>query len=223
MPARRPTPPLEPGDHLTRDEFERRFDATPGLKRAELIEGRVHMPPALRWDNHARPHRNLLHWVSTYELLTPGVLSGVAGSIRLDLDNEPQPDVALLIDPKRGGNAKISDDDYIEGAPELVAEISASTVSIDMHMKRRVYLRNGVSEYVVWGVYDGAIDWFALRESDYQLLPADSNGIIRSVAFPGLWLDAIALLSGDLVRVLRVLQDGITTPEHTEFVNRLAK
>lgn len=48
-------PPLQPGDHLTRDEFERRFDATPGLKHAELIEGVVYMAPALRFDLHAEP------------------------------------------------------------------------------------------------------------------------------------------------------------------------
>lgn len=44
--------PLEPGDHLTRDEFERRFDATPGLKKAELIEGQVKRLPLL---SNAKP------------------------------------------------------------------------------------------------------------------------------------------------------------------------
>ena len=32
-------PPLESGDHLTRHEFERRYQARPDIKKAELIEG----------------------------------------------------------------------------------------------------------------------------------------------------------------------------------------
>ena len=182
------------------------------------------MPPALRWGHHARPHRHLLHWLSTYELSTPGALSGIAGSIRLDLDNEPQPDVALLIDPARGGKAKISGDDYIEGAPELVAEISASTASIDTHIKRRVYLRNGVSEYIVWRVYDEEIDWFFLDATDYKLLPFDpSERIYRSRTFPGLWLDVSAMLRGDLAAVLDTLSRGMASAEHAEFIKRLSK
>jgi hypothetical protein len=45
-------PPRVDGEHLGRDEFERRFDATPGLTKAELIEGVVHMAPAVRAENH---------------------------------------------------------------------------------------------------------------------------------------------------------------------------
>jgi hypothetical protein len=37
-------PPLEPGDRLTRAEFERRYEPMPQLKKAELIEGEVYMP-----------------------------------------------------------------------------------------------------------------------------------------------------------------------------------
>lgn len=48
-------PRLENGDHLTRAEFERRYDAMPGLKRAELIEGVVYRPSPVR-AYHAEPH-----------------------------------------------------------------------------------------------------------------------------------------------------------------------
>ncbi len=41
-------PPLEPGDRLTREEFERRYQAMPHLKKAELIEGVVYMPSPVR-------------------------------------------------------------------------------------------------------------------------------------------------------------------------------
>ena len=115
-PSRTGVLPLEPGDHLTREEFERRYDATPGLKKAELIEGVVYMAPAVRWDYHSRPHANLMTWLGVYCASTPGVFHGDNSSIRLDLDNEPQPDAAMIIDPAWGGQSKISADNYLEGA-----------------------------------------------------------------------------------------------------------
>src|SRR5437588_6413202 len=114
--------PLEPGDRLTRAEFERRYDAMPQLKKAELVEGVVHMPSPVRWNHHARPHIKLGTWLGVYEANTPGVQAGDNGTVRLDLNNEPQPDGALIIDPALGGQAVLSPDDYIEGSPELVAE-----------------------------------------------------------------------------------------------------
>ncbi len=199
-------PPLEPGDHLTRDEFERRFNAMPGLKKAELIEGVVHMPPAVRWNSHASPHAALMAWLGFYGMSTPGVSIGDNGSIRLDLDNEPQPDAAMLIDPERGGKARFSADDYVEGAPEFVAEVSDSTVSIDLNQKLRVYRRNGVQEYLVWRVLDRAIDWFALSSGQYDRLPLQADGTLRSQVFPGLWLDVSAMILKNLPAVLHASQ-----------------
>ena len=216
-------PPLQPGDRLTRAEFERRYDATPELKKAELIEGIVYMPPPVSHGAHSNPHTHLVTWLGTYEANTPGVQAGDNGSLRLDLDNMPQPDAYLLIDPSRGGQAKIDDDDYVAGAPELVGEIAASSVSYDLHVKLNVYRRNGVREYVVWRTYDRELDYMVLREGEYQKLSPDSNGIIRSEVFPGLWLAPAALLTGDLARVLRVVQDGLATPEHRDFVQRLTR
>ena len=40
-------PPLVEGQRLTREEFLRRWEAMPELKRAELIGGVVHMPSPL--------------------------------------------------------------------------------------------------------------------------------------------------------------------------------
>ena len=214
-------PPLEPGDHLTRDEFERRFDATPGLKRAELIEGVVYMPPAVRWDHHANPHADLICWLVHYRASTPGVQVGAEGSIRLDLENEPQPDATVIIAPEHGGRARVSADDYVEGAPELVAEVAASTVGMDLNTKMRVYRRNGVQEYLVWRVRDREVDWFALRGGQYERLVPGPDGITRSDVFPGLWLDAASLVRGDVATVLKVLQQGLATPEHAAFVARL--
>ncbi len=113
-------PPLENGDKLTRYEFERRYNATPNLKKAELTEGIVYiMPAALRFRSHGQPHGWILTWLGTYEAATSGVALGVEPTVRLDLDNEPQPDAVLLIVPEAGGQTRLSEDDYIEGAPEF--------------------------------------------------------------------------------------------------------
>ena len=104
-------PPLENGDRLTRDEFERRYDAMPNLKKAELIEGEVYMPSPVRQARHSHPHTRLVTWLGNYETDTPGVEAGDNGSIRLDLDNEPQPDAFLFIRPERvdrSGSARMT-------------------------------------------------------------------------------------------------------------------
>jgi Uma2 family endonuclease len=154
---------------------------------------------------------------------TPGVRCGDNATIRLDVDNEPQPDVCLLIDPARGGKTQIDQDGYISGAPEFVAEVAASSVSIDLGPKLEAYQRNGVNEYLVWRVQDAEIDWFVLREGRYDRLLPDADGIKRSIVFPGLWLDTTALLNGDLPCVHAVLRAGLANPAHAAFVATLAK
>lgn len=221
QPADASAPPLENGDRLTRTEFERRYSAMPEVKKAELIEGIVYMPSPVRLRRHGEPHANILLWLTFYRAGTPGVIAADNASARLDLDNEPQPDALLLIEPKCCGQARISDDDYVEGAPELVVEVASSSVSIDLHRKLHVYRRNGVREYVVWRVQEQQIDWFVLSEGEFIRPPLDESDLFRSHVFPGLWLDPAALINGDLARVLDVVRQGLAAPEHAEFVQRL--
>ncbi|MFB2833388.1 Uma2 family endonuclease, partial [Floridanema evergladense] len=214
-------PPLENGDQLTRVEFERRYSAMPDRKKAELIEGVVYMASPLRITNHGNPHARIMTWLGYYWSGTPGIELGDNTTVRLDLDNEPQPDALLRIEV--GGQSTISQDGYVEGAPELIVEIAASTVSIDFNQKLKVYRRNGVQEYLVWRVDDSEFDWFRLNAGEYIKLESDSNGIIYSQVFPGLWLDKAALLVGNLAKVLEVLQQGLASQEHQDFVQQLAK
>jgi len=214
-------PPLENGDRLSRPEFERRYDAMPGPKKAELIEGEVYLGARVRARQHGVPHAQLVGWLGTYIAGTPGLEAGDSGSIWLDLDNIPQPDAFLMIEAERGGQARISPDDYVEGAPEWIGEVAASSVSIEMGKKLRIYRRNGVREYIVWRVQDRAIDWFVLREGTYELLAPGADGLLRSEVFPGLWLDPDAPLRGDLATVLDVVRRGVASPEHADFVARL--
>ncbi|MEH2046445.1 Uma2 family endonuclease [Nostoc sp.] len=215
-------PPLENGDKLTRYEFERRYNATPNLKKAELTEGIVYiMPAALRFRSHGQPHGWILTWLGTYEAATSGVGLGVEPTVRLDLDNEPQPDAVLLIVPEAGGQTRLSEDDYIEGAPELVVEIAASSAAIDLHGKKQAYRRNGVKEYIVWQVLDQNLIWFSLEQGEYLELVPDNEGILRSHIFPGLWLAVTELLVGNMQGVLKVLKAGLQSAEHGDFIKKL--
>lgn len=226
-PAREPqaaaVPPLENGDHLSREEFERCYDAMPELKKAELIEGVVYVPSPARVKRHSEPHADLAAWIVHYRAYTPGVQALVNASVRMDRKSMPQPDASLRIEAERGGQSRISGDDYVEGSPELAIEVASSSVSYDLHVKRRVFERNRVLEYLVYRVLDAAIDWFVFEQGKYERLEPDAAGVHRSRAFPGLWLDAPALLRGDMPRVLEVLGEGLKTPEHAAFIDKLKK
>jgi Uma2 family endonuclease len=211
-------PPLEAGLRLTRAEFERRYEAMPHLKKAELIDGVVFMPSPVRIRHHASPHSDLMACLGVYRIHTPGVRCADNGTLRLDEANEPQPDAALWVE--HGGRAQIDADDYLAGAPELVAEVSASRVGAALGQRLEAYRRNGVREYLVWRADDAAIDWFVLRNGQYDRLPP-AGGVYRSEAFPALWLDPAALVAGDLPAMNRVLQEGLASPEHAAFVARL--
>ncbi|MEB3215900.1 MAG: Uma2 family endonuclease [Nostocales cyanobacterium 94392] len=214
-------PPLENGDRLTRYEFECRYQAMAQLKKAELIEGVVYVASPVRATKHGRPHAAIIGWLTVYKAATPGVDVQDNATVRLDADNEPQPDALLRIEPEVGGNSRITEDDYIQGSPELVAEIAASSASYDLNDKLNAYRRNGVKEYIVWQMYENRLDWFILKEGRYISLEADKFGIIRSEVFPGLWLAVNALREGNLAEVLTVLQQGLQTDEHQKFVEKL--
>lgn len=160
-------------------------------------------------------------WLGTYAAFTPGTLSGIKPTIRLDLENELQPDIVVILDEAVGGQARLTEEGYLEGVPELVAEIAASSAAIDMGAKRHVYRRNGVPEYIVWQSYENQLEWSVLINGEYQVLPPDSDGITRSRVFPGLWLAVEALLNNQTSRVLEVLQSGLQSEDHALFVKQL--
>ena len=214
-------PILEGGDRLSRAEFERRYQGMPEVKKAELIEGVVYVASPVRIKHHGEPHGDIVTWLGLYKVATPGVMLGDNTTVRLDGENEPQPDALLRIDEFCGGQSRISEDDYIEGAPELIVEIAASSASYDLHDKLRAYRRNGVREYLVWLTQERAFRWYVLVEGEYELQQPDDQGILRSQGFPGLQLAVEALLAGDMQKVLAVLQEGIASEAHQGFVAQL--
>lgn len=207
--------PLQFGDRLTRVEFHRRYQATPDLKKAELIEGVVYMPLPVSYQKHGRPHGFIMTCLGVYAATTPHLDFGDNASVVLDAENEIQPDALLR---KVKGTSFINLKGFLEGAPELIIEIAASTASYDLYDKFRVYRRAQVQEYVVWRVLDRAIDWFYLDEGEYKQLKPHENGVIESSVFPGFHLAVEALLNDDLATVLQTLQTGLESQEHEEFV-----
>jgi Uma2 family endonuclease len=155
--------------------------------------------------------------LTTYASETPGVECGDNATVRLDVDNEPQPDLVLMKLPAKGGQARISADDYIEGAPELVIEIVGSSHAYDLHQKKGAYRRNAVREYIAYITGEARLVWWELHEGEYRDIETDSSGVIKSKVFPGLWLDTKALLSGDMKTVLATLRRGMESTEHQKF------
>ncbi len=214
-------PPLHAGDRLSRAEFERRYQAHPEIKKAELVEGVVYMPSPVRFEKHSYPHLIIITWLGVYISATSGVSGGDNATIRLDFENEVQPDALMRLEPAQGGQSRVTGDDYLEGPPELIVEIVASSASYDLHDKRRVYARSRVQEYLVAQMYEQRVDWFILREGVYETLTPDERGVLRSQVFPGLWLQPAAFWTSDLAGMLAVLQEGLASPEHAAFMQRL--
>jgi Uma2 family endonuclease len=194
-------PMIESGDQLTRAEFERRYAATPERFKAELIEGVVYAASPVSLD-HMYATGAVVTWLGVYAAGHEGVNAGDNGTIRMDLDNEPQPDACLV---RVDSGATRREGNYLAGAPELIVEVSITSASIDSNRKKHVYRRNGVQEYIVWRLWDRAIDWWALEEGEYVRLEADERGVIHSRVFAGLRLAVEAMLSGDMAAVLAEL------------------
>jgi len=216
--SRSEIPPLHNGDRLSQPEFHRRYEAMPSDFRAELIGGVVYVssPQQMR---HGNVHYRLAGALGAYEAETPGVEGADNATVILGSDSEPQPDLHLRLLPAYGGRSRINDKDYLVGPPELVIEVAHSSEAIDLDAKRADYERAGVLEYLVLCVREKLLKPFDLKAG--RELKIDSDGIYRSKVFPGLWIDPSAVLTGDITRLLAVVQQGLAAPEHATFVDRL--
>ena len=215
-------PPLQPGDVLTRPEFERRYKAHPEIKKAELIEGVVFMPSPVKAKSHGDPHFVMNTWLGVYCAAVPGLIGSDNSTLRLDLLNEPQPDILVRFQPEYGGRTRMDEDGYLEGSPELTLEIAASSSSYDMNQKKETYARHGIQEYIVVLSYEQRVVWHSLENGVYQTIEANELGILQSKVLPGLWLQPSSIWDNDLATIIAVLQEGLTSQEYTEFVANLA-
>jgi Uma2 family endonuclease len=198
-------PSLENGDRLTREEFHRRYELRPDIRKAELIDGVVYVASPARWDKHGKHQSLAVTWLRVYAADRPDVGVGDGDTVYLSGGHEVQPDAFLFRLSGPGTGASVTDDGYIVGAPELVVEIAASSVSYDLSDKMTAYQHAGVKEYIPWRVLDNEIDWYRLQDGEYTRAEPDPAGIIESSVFPGLRLDVAAMLAGDTAQVLAAL------------------
>ncbi|MBI1901483.1 MAG: Uma2 family endonuclease [Planctomycetia bacterium] len=224
---RRPPPPqrlprLQAGDHLDQPTFHARYKQMPDSFRAELVEGVVFVLPPVSSD-HGLPHGLVMMGAAVYAARSPGTFALNNTTIILGPESEPQPDVALLIDPACGGQTFVTDDRYHQGPPELVVEVAASTEAFDLYEKVRDYERAGVKEYLVVLVREQEVRWFERRGRRFRSLHKGRKGSFESRVFPGLRLDVAALFAFDSAKVLDELQKGLDSPQHADFVASLRK
>jgi hypothetical protein len=213
-------PPLVAGDRLTRDEFLRRWEADPDIKKAELIGGIVYMSSPVSAE-HGDMEGDVGTWLGTYKANTPGTACGHNATAFL-LEDAPQSDINLRVLAEYGGKSWV-EGDYLHGTPDLFAEISRSSAAYDLHQKLELFEEAKIPEYVAVLLYEQEIRWHRLVRGKYKLLAPDADGIWRSRIFPGLWLDGKALLAGDMKQVFAKLQEGLDSAEHQAFVEKQAR
>jgi len=206
-PAR--VPPLANGDRLTAAEFMRRYESTQEDFKAELINGITYVMMPAHFEGHGVADSITNLWLGHYAWKTTGVQHAQNVTTKLSRFDIPQPDGVLLWKAEKGGQTRRTPDDYLEGAPELVVEVAASSSNYDMHDKRDAYLRAGVKEYIVVRTWDKAVSWFILEDDQYIELQPDKKGVCRSQVFPGLWLNVPALIALDRAGVLNTLEAGL--------------
>ena len=214
------TPPLCEGEQLPREEFMSRWEAMPDLKFAELIDGIVHMPSPLS-KVHGNCHARACHWLSQHAAVTPGCEVCSSVTWLMTKVSVPQPDLSLEILAENGGQSWM-EGEYPGGAPELIVEISHTTGARDSGVKQRLYERSGVLEYLIVKSKKRQIVWNELVEGKYRELQPGADGLLRSRVFPGLRLNAEALWNNDHTSLSAAIQQGTSTPEHAEFVRKLA-
>lgn len=211
-------PLLENGDEMSQPEFHRRYEAYPEDVKFELIGGAVYVASPCR-RTHGKKHVKLTAALGLYESQTPGVELLDNATVILGDENEPQPDLCLRILSKFGGQSRETDEDYIKGAPELVAEIASSTRSIDLHKKRQAYELAGVQEYLVFSIEKPELNWFDFATKS-SIVP-DRRGVARSLVFPGLWINFPALLADKRDELMATVNRGLKSTSHAAFVKKL--
>ena len=210
------------GQRLDQPAFHALYEAMPAGTRAELINGVVFMPSPVGppHGRAARPPR----WCgsATIRRIRPVLKPLDNTSAALGLKSEPQPDGLLRILSEYGGRTH-ADQRFVHGVPELLVEVAHTSRYTDLGPKFDDYERVGVQEYVVRALEPNDVLWFVLRKGHFVDLPLAADGIYRSEAFPGLWLDPQALIAGDTRRLRAVLDLGFATPEHAAFIASLGK
>lgn len=210
--------PFHNGDRLSQPVFHRLYKQVPLGLKVELVGGTVCVASPTHFQ-HSQPHLRLAGWIDRYIEVTPGIDGFDNTSNILGPDSEPQPDLCLIILPKSGGRTKLRKG-LIVGGPELVVEVAHTSAAIDLGTKKADYLAAGVQEYVVALAREREVRWFVNRAGRFE--PDElTDGLYRSHAFPGLWLNPAGVFTPTNRRLVAALKRGLASPEHARFVEEL--
>lgn len=211
-------PLLVNGDRMKQPEFHRRYLAYPKDVKFELIGGIVYMASPLRY-THGAYNQELSLAFGLYRAATPGVEAADNAPTILGEESEPQPDLSLRLATAYGGQSFVGEDEYLRGAPELIAEVAYSSRAIDLNQKRDDYESAGVQEYLVLSIEERQLYWFHFTKK--KMIRPNRQGVSCSLVFPGLWIDNAALMARESARLIDVVQQGLASRPHTAFVKRL--
>jgi len=213
-------PPLESGDRLSRAEFHRRYSLYPEIKKAELVDGVV-IVGATVYAQHSEIHADFGTLLGFYRAHTPGLRVADSQSVILDDQNEIQPDLCVRFEVPSGGGVERTEEGLYVGAPEFVVEVATSSAAYDLHSKLELYRRSGVGEYLVILAYELEVRLFRPEDGVYELVRPDEDGVLRSRVLPGFWFRADWFWEGRVAELIGLVEEGIASPEHREFVARL--
>lgn len=186
----------------------------PDVKNAELIEGVVYMASPVT-GSHSDFDFLVHTWLGAYASSTPGCSGGCNGTWQM-LEDIPQPDAHLRLLAECGGRSRI-EGGYFVGAPEVIVEVSASSAAADLGPKLNLYQGAGVLEYITVLLHSQQVVWRCRAGKRFVQIRPGPDGLLRSRAFPGLWLDPAALLAGDSRRLMNALRRGLRSAEHAAF------
>jgi Uma2 family endonuclease len=207
------------GDVLSREEFLRRWEAMPQLKKAELIRKVVYLPSPVSSD-HGHAESDLGGLLFVYKAATPGCQTCNNTTWLMLEDESPQPYTALYVLPECGGRTR-AEGNFLAGAPEFLSEVCVTSAAFDLHQKLEVYQEAGVQEYLAVLLHEQEVRLHRLSRRRFRVVARPATGVYQSSAFPGLWIDGDALLARDYGRLTRVLNEGLASPEHAAFVRKL--
>ncbi len=209
------------GQRLDQPTFHELYSKMPEDFRAELIDGVVALMNMPLFEDHGCPDVDMSAVLFIYSMDTPGTIVQANTTVILGPRSEVQPDSALKIDPAWGGQTTRDERGATIGCPELVIEIGSRSLPFDLNVKKRIYDDAGALEYVVFDVPHQKFHWFARLDGRLKLVPKDADGLYRSRAFPGLWVDEAAFVRGEKRAVVDTIRRGVESAEHGDFVELL--
>lgn len=212
--------PLHNGDHMDAETFHALYEQTPEGFKAELIGGIVYVASPV-YGFHADPHARAMTWLGLYMTRTPGVQLLDNCSMRLDEENELQPDAMLRIRSEYAGRSSLNEKGVVVGPPELLLEVAYTSRNIDLKQKMRQYEQAGVEEYVVVLAEKNEVEWFYMFNNRFRPLRATA-GLLKSKVFPGLWLEPATLFSDSTDSLLDAVVEGTDSNGHSKLVAKLA-